>query len=222
MGKKLVLTGGAIGATVVVALYLSTVPLLRRLPRQNRVAMDGITTIADAVTACRQSHLQGWELVAYAHASSPENSPTPGSTPGILPTEPSSAAWAIASSKRLPSNTSMTNSASRPEAVFATRCAFPPKVVDGLPWPGGISGHAWLRVKIGNEERDVCSGSVDNTPGVTHFEVRSTVHPWQPWIRPFTHVGSSIANIRRDRVARHAAKQEALSITARKLTTNRR
>jgi hypothetical protein len=28
--------------------------------------MDGITSIDDAVEACRRTHLQGWDLVAYA------------------------------------------------------------------------------------------------------------------------------------------------------------
>ena len=28
--------------------------------------MDGITTIDDAIAACRHTHLQGWDLVAYA------------------------------------------------------------------------------------------------------------------------------------------------------------
>jgi len=87
------------------------------------------------------------------------------------------------------------------------RCEFPPKMIDGIPSPGGISGHAWLRVRIGDEERDVCSGSVDNKPGVTHFEIRSKVLTWQPWMRPFTHVGSSIENIRRDMVARRSLKR---------------
>ena len=88
--------------------------------------------------------------------------------------------------------------------VFALRCKFPARVVDGMPSPGGIGGHAWLRVRIGDEELDVCPGSVKNTPGVTQFKVLSKVLTWQPWMRPFTHVGSSIENIRRDMVARRS------------------
>ncbi len=86
--------------------------------------------------------------------------------------------------------------------VFALRCKFPAEVVDGMPSPEGVSGHAWLRVKIADEELDVCTGSVSNRPGVTHFEVLSKVRTWHPWLRPFTHLGSSIENIRRDMVAR--------------------
>jgi len=86
--------------------------------------------------------------------------------------------------------------------VFALRCTFLGTVVDGVLSPEGVSGHAWLRVRIGDEELDVCSGSVNNKPGVTHFETLSKVHTWQPWLRPFTHLGSSIENIRREMLAR--------------------
>jgi len=95
--------------------------------------------------------------------------------------------------------------------VFALHCKFPAKVVDGMPSPEGVSGHAWLRVKIADEELDVCSGSVSNRPGVTHFEVLSKVRTWHPWLRPFTHLGSSIENIRRDMVARRGLTGEARS-----------
>jgi Transglutaminase-like superfamily len=52
---------GGIGALTVL-----TARMYRRLPTPSRVAMDGITTILDAVAACRRSGRTGWELVAYA------------------------------------------------------------------------------------------------------------------------------------------------------------
>jgi transglutaminase-like putative cysteine protease len=36
--------------------------------------------------------------------------------------------------------------------VFALRCVFPAKIVDSMSWPGGISGHAWLKVTIAGKE----------------------------------------------------------------------
>lgn len=90
--------------------------------------------------------------------------------------------------------------------VFALRCAFPAKLVDGMPSPGGISGPGWLWVRVADEERDVCPGSIDNTPGVTQFQVVSRVRTWHPWLCPLTHVGSSLENIRRDMVARSNLK----------------
>ena len=66
MFKKLLLAFAGIGAAGVFIVFLLTLPLLRRLPKQSRVSLDGITTIDDAVEACRRTHLQGWELVASA------------------------------------------------------------------------------------------------------------------------------------------------------------
>jgi hypothetical protein len=66
MIRKLVLAFVGLGVASVVALSLLTIPLLRRLPKPGRVSMDGITTIDDAVEACRRTHLHGWDLVAYA------------------------------------------------------------------------------------------------------------------------------------------------------------
>jgi len=166
--------------------------------------MDGITTIDDAVEACRRTQLQGWDLVAYAQNLAAKkftysrlntwDTPSRAFERGIGYCEQQ----ALALKKiydRLDIET-------RP--VFAMRCQFPAKVVDGVYWPGGISGHAWLRVRIGDEERDVCPGSVNNTPGLTNFEVYSKVLNWYPWLRPFTHVGSSIENIRRDMMAQRS------------------
>jgi hypothetical protein len=66
MVRKLVLAFTGLGVASAVALFLLTIPLLRRLPKPSRVSMDGITTIDDAVEACRRTQLHGWDLVAYA------------------------------------------------------------------------------------------------------------------------------------------------------------
>ena len=219
MGKQLALIGSAIGAAVLVATYLLVVPLQRRLPRPGRVAIDGITTIADAVAACRQSHLQGWELVAYVQQVVARKFTYSRLNTWDTPDRAFERGLGYCEQQALALKHIYDQLDIPARGVFALRCKFPPKVVDGMPWAGGISGHAWLRVTIGDEERDVCSGSVNNTPGVTHFEVLSPIHVWQPWLRPFTHLGSSLANIQRDHAARQALKQEALTITARKLTT---
>jgi transglutaminase-like putative cysteine protease len=205
MGKKLALAVSAIGVSAFVTLYLLTIPLLRRLPKQSRVEMDGITTIADAVAACRQSRLQGWELVAYAQRLVARKFTYSRLNTWDAPDRAFERGMGYCEQQALALKHIYDQLGIPARGVFAMRCKFPPKVVDGVAWPGGISGHAWLRVKIG-DERDVCPGSVNNTPGVTHFEVLSTVLPWQPWIRPFTHLGSSIENIRRDRAARLSLK----------------
>ena len=57
-------TGIGVAGTVTIGVL--TIPMLRRLPEQSRVSIEGITTIAGALEACRRTHSQGWELVAYA------------------------------------------------------------------------------------------------------------------------------------------------------------
>ena len=66
MVRKLVLAFTGLGVASAVAIYLFTIPLLRRLPKPSRVSVDGITTIDEAVEACRRTQLHGWDLVAYA------------------------------------------------------------------------------------------------------------------------------------------------------------
>ncbi len=90
-------------------------------------------------------------------------------------------------------------------ALYVVLIIIPLVLLNTTPSPGGVSGHAWLRVRIGDEELNVCSGS-NNQPGVTQFEILSKVRTWQPWLRPFTHLGSSIENIRRDMMARRGLK----------------
>jgi hypothetical protein len=202
MFKKTLLTLTGFGAAGVFTVYLLTIPLLRRLPKQSRVSLDGVTTIDDAVEACRRTHLQGWDLVAYAQNLTARKFTYSRLNTWDTPSRAFERGLGYCEQQALALKKIYDRLGIETRPVFAMRCKFPPKMIDGIPSRGGISGHAWLRVRIGDEERDVCSGSVNNKPGVTHFEIHSMVLTWQSWIRPFTHVGSSIENIRRDIVAR--------------------
>ncbi|MBI3943467.1 MAG: transglutaminase family protein [Chloroflexi bacterium] len=208
--KTLLMVTGVAGAGIT-TIYLLSLPLLRRLPKESRVALDGVTTIDDAVAACQHTGLQDWELVAYAQnlvgrkftysRLNPWDSPSRAFERGMGYCEQQALALK-AIYDRLGIN-------ARP--VSCLRCRFPGKVVDGVSWPGGISGHAWLRVKIGDEELDVCPGSVNNRPGVIHFEILAPVWTLQPWLQPVTHLGSAIENIRRDWVGRRSLRGEIFS-----------
>ena len=207
MFKKMLLVFIGIGAAGIFTVYLLTIPLLRRLPKQSRVSLDGVMTIDDAVEACRRTHLQGWDLVAFAQNLAARKFTYSCLNTWDTPSRAFERGMGYCEQQALALKKIYDRLGIETRPVFTMRCEFPPKMIDGIPSPGGISGHAWLRVRIGDEERDVCSGSVDNKPGVTHFEIRSKVLTWQPWMRPFTHVGSSIENIRRDMVARRSLKR---------------
>jgi hypothetical protein len=202
MFKKMLLAFASIGAAGAFTVFLLTIPLQRRLPKQSRVSLDGVMTIDDAVEACRRTHLQGWDLVAFAQNLAARKFTYSRLNTWDTPSRAFERGMGYCEQQALALKKIYDRLGIETRPVFTMRCEFPPKMIDGIPSPGGISGHAWLRVRIGDEERDVCSGSVDNKPGVTHFEIRSKVLTWQPWMRPFTHVGSSIENIRRDMVAR--------------------
>ena len=204
MVKKVALALAAAMAVAAGALSLITLPMVRRLPTPTRVSLDGVTTIDNAVEACRRSGLQGWALIAYAQQLVARkftysrlntwDSPSRAFERGMGYCEQQALAL-----KRIYDRLGI---ACTP--VFSLGCVFPPKLVDGAPWPGGRTGHAWLRVALGGEPRDVCPSSVANRPGVTQFKVVSRVHHWYPWLRPFTHLGSSMENIRRDFIAQRA------------------
>ncbi len=202
----------ALSATIGVAggtgaLALLTARMYRRLPTPSDVAMDGITSIPDAVAACQRSGLTGWELVAYAQQLVAHKFTYSRLNTWDTPARAFERGRGYCEQQALALKTIYDALGIQTRPVFALRCAFPSKTVDGVMWPGGVSGHAWLRVRIGDEERDVCPGSVENIPGRTQFEPLSPVHSWAPWLRPFTHVGSSLENIRRDLVAQWQAQK---------------
>ena len=207
MFRKLGLAFIGIGVAGTAAIGALTIPLLRRLPEQSRVSMDGITTIDDAVEACRRTQLQGWDLVAYAQQLAARKFTYSRLNTWDTPSRAFERGMGYCEQQALALKKIYDGLGIETRPVFAMRCVFPAKTVDGMLWPGGISGHAWLKVKIAGEERDMCPGSLTNTPGVIHFQVLSKVHNWYPWLRPFTHLGSSLANIQRDMTARRSLKR---------------
>jgi hypothetical protein len=184
-------------------------PMLRRLPKPSRVALDGVTTLEDAVVVCRRTRLEGWDLVAYAQHLVARKFTYSRLNTWDTPSRAFERGRGYCEQQALALKHVYDGLGIHCRPVFALRCRFPPRIVDGMPWAGGITGHAWLRVRIGEEERDVCPGSVGNRPGVIAFAVLSPVHTWHPWLRPWTHLGSSLENMRRDRAARRQFKRTA-------------
>ena len=207
MLRKLGLVFIGLGIAGTAAIGALTIPLLRRLPKQSRVSMDSITTIEDALEACRRTHSQGWDLVAYAQQLAARKFTYSRLNTWDTPSRAFERGMGYCEQQALALKKIYDGLGIETRPVFAMRCVFPAKTVDGMPWPRGISGHAWLKVKIAGEERDVCPGSLTNMPGVTHFQVLSKVHTWYRWLRPFTHLGSCLANIQRDMAARRSLKR---------------
>jgi len=131
-----------VGAMGVLTVYLLTIHLLRRLPKQGRVSMDGITTIDDAVEACRRTHLQGWDLVAYAQNLAAQKFTYSRLNTWDTPSRAFERGMGYCEQQALALKKIYDKLGIETRPVIAIRCKFPAKVVDGMPSPGGIGGHA--------------------------------------------------------------------------------
>lgn len=208
--KRMVILVIAAGILSMIALFVYTVPGLRRLPKARQRSLDGVTTIDDAVRALQNSGKTGWELVAAAQAlvhAKMEYSRRNGwdTAPGAFRR---GMGYCQQQAMALLLILRMLGITARP--VRALRCKFPPARIHEYWDPGGISGHMWLVVTIDDVEKDVCPGHPDNRPGKVHFEMLSRRTEYPPVMRVFGHIGSMILNVHRD----NAALQRLRSQTA--------
>jgi hypothetical protein len=60
---------------------------------------------------------------------------------------------------------------------------------------GFLAGHVWLRVRIGDQVKDVCPGDLANAPGKIHFTSITRVREWGPGIFVFSYLGVPIVNM---------------------------
>jgi hypothetical protein len=157
-------------------------------------AMDGVLTIADAVNRCRESGLQDWQLVAYAQnlvarkmsysRTNPWDSPAVSFQQGQgYCMQQSQALEQIYRALKIPCR-----------LVYADQCRF---------WSADFThtvviSHAWLKVKLNGEEKDVCPGSITNFPGFTDFDILSQPRNLKPAFRPLAHIAFVLGNITRD------------------------
>ncbi len=179
--------------------HLLTLPGRRLLPREGRTTVDGVITLADAERVCRESGLTGWALVAFAQRLVARKFTYSRRNPWDTAPRAFERGMGYCQQQALALNLLLTRLGFRSRLVYATRVAFPRKVVHGVEEPAGVGGHTWLRVGVGGEERDVCPGNVANEPGRVHFKPLSPVKELTPILRPFTHLASVVVNVSRDR-----------------------
>lgn len=199
--KRLIAWMGLTGTLGVAALYLYTLPALRRLPKQKTQSLHGITTIDDAVDYLRNSGKTGWDLVAAAQSlvnakmvysrRNGWDTPARAFRRGMGYCQQQASALLIIL-RQLGIDL-------RP--VQALRCQFPPKQIHEYDDPGGISGHMWLVVTIDGVEKDVCPGHPENVPGKVHFTRLSRRTTYGPVMQLLGHIGSMIVNVQRDNAA---------------------
>src|SRR5690349_6247927 len=135
---------GLAGVTGVVTLVLLVGSWRHRSHRSStpdRTAVDGVTTLEDAVAACRDTGLRSWELVAYAQQLTARKVTYSRRTTWDSPARAFERGRGYCQQQALALKRIYDHLGVAARPVFATRCAFPPKMVDGMPWPGGVSGH---------------------------------------------------------------------------------
>ncbi len=200
-----------------VMFYLLTIPATRFLPQESRVSVDGVTTIEDAAAACRQSGLQGWDLVAYAQSLAAHKFTYCRRNPWDSPSRAFERGLGYCQQQALALNEIYGQLGIDSRPVYATHCRFPPPEDGGASlalvrrnrwlraWFKGqenVFGHTWVRVRVGEQELDVCPGDPKNRPGVTHFEPLLRVKTLHPLLQPLTHLGSALANLMLEKQAR--------------------
>lgn len=150
--------------------------------------------IEEAVDKCKESALDGWNLVAFAQKlvfNNMEYSYTNSfDKPEKAFEKGMGYCWQQASSLNLILNKLGIES----HLVHAVKNHFPDKIYKGVLVKSHYSGHVWCRVKIDKVEKDVCPGNANNTPGLNHFIPISKVMEWNSWISFWSYFGSALVN----------------------------
>jgi hypothetical protein len=206
-----------VNLTGLTAFWLATLSVTRLLPKESRVATDGVATIEEAVVACRRSGLEGWDLVAFAQHLTAEKFTYSRCNPWDSPSRAFERGLGYCQQQALALNEIYRGLAVDSRLVYANRCGFPPPKDAGDSialaldnrWlrtffgnEPNVFGHTWLRVRVGNEELDVCPGNPDNRPGANDFEPLLEVKTMNLFLQPLSHLGSAMLNLVLERQAR--------------------
>lgn len=156
-------------ATVAVAI----VPVVVRAPRTRPIAPDDISSIDEAIAACRKSELHGWDMVdhatqlvhrKYSHYSCYH--------------------WWESPEQSFQRSRGQANQYNTVLAKVLKGLGFHVRTVHAArvrltrsPW--WHSGHTWLEVTVDGRTRDVCASRAENTAGDVKFIPISTVRPFR-------------------------------------------
>lgn len=139
--------------SLLAVIYLITLPQVRALPKDAGIKYKNVITLSDAVDNCIQSGLEGWELVTYAHnltagkmcmdRFNPWDSPVSAFVRGGGQDFQRTLAL-----KEILDQIGISNTLVYSRLDFS---ADDPERENSIP----IFGHIWIRVRMGDEIRDV-------------------------------------------------------------------
>jgi hypothetical protein len=181
----------------------------RLLPAERRTTVDGVTTINDAVRACRESGKTGWDLVEYAQRLTARKFTYSRRNHWDRPARAFERGMGYCMQQAFALKLLYDRLGIEAWPVQSFRIRSSGGLVHGITEPGRISGHAWLHVRVDGEVRDVCPGNEQNRPGELDFEILSPVHRFLWFSPPLWHLGCVPANVFRDVSARRRARRSA-------------
>lgn len=170
------LLGGAAAAAL---------PVLASVPRAQRLRPDGVDTLADAVVACRETGLAGWDLVEYARrlvhrkyaqytiVKLWENAPSSFRNSRGYSSQYNGALALL-----------LTELGFEVERVWATRVRYGP-----TPEPWWRTSHSWVRVTHEGRTRDACAFDGDAPVGDVSFVPLTEVRHFGKRTRRNTRIG---------------------------------
>ena len=154
-------------------------------------------TINEAITQCRDTGLSGWALTEYAQKLVSANMTYSYSNSYDMPDAAFEKGRGYCWHQASALNMILLGLGINSRLVHAVRNQFSEKVFEGVTLAPFVSGHVWCRVSIGGEEKDVCPGRIENSPGVLHFTPLSKVKGWGKAIAWFSYHGSAMLNKQR-------------------------
>ena len=158
-------------------------------PHYRRRRLQGnIETVAEAVAVCRASGLSGWELVTLAQRLVNEKFVF-YSLRNLW--DPPGRAFAHGMGYCTQYNLALKQILDRLGVANRAVYAVQVQVLDNPAWR---MGHTWLRVRVGDEERDVCAGRPGNVSGQVHFRPLRTVHEGNGPLLFLTHLGTILVS----------------------------
>jgi hypothetical protein len=154
-------------------------------------------TVDDVVKQCRNSGLNGWELVEFAQKLVSGNMKYAYNNSFNMPKKAFKKGKGYCWHQSGVLNSILRKLDFKSRLVFSVKNLVPEKMVEGVLIKEHYSGHVWCRVNFDGVEKDVCPGSIKNKPGVIHFKPISKVKEWNAWIGFWSYWGSFVVNYKR-------------------------
>jgi hypothetical protein len=191
-----------IGFSALILFYLvcgalACLPGLLLLSPGQTTTMGGITTLQDAVDACRRSGLEGWELVEHAQKIVAHKFTYSRRNSWESPRTAFARGRGFCVQQALALKAIYDELGIKARAVHG-RGDFMGMHIHGVWEPGGNFNHSWLEVTVQGRSLYVCPGSVENAPGKLDFHITGKVKDYTPILHTLSFPGYIIVNAVRD------------------------